>query len=54
MEHGLVDELRLLIFPVVLGSGARVFPEGPDKTKLELVDTRTFPSGVTANTYRPA
>jgi dihydrofolate reductase len=53
IEHDLVDELRLLIFPVVLGSGARLFPERPDKTKLELVDTRTFPSGVTANTYRP-
>jgi dihydrofolate reductase len=53
MEHDLVDELRLLIFPVVLGSGARLFPESPDKTKLELVDTRTFPTGVTANTYRP-
>jgi dihydrofolate reductase len=52
MEHDLVDELRLLIFPVVLGSGARLFPETPDKTTLELVDGRTFPSGVTANTYR--
>ena len=39
MEHGLVDELRLMIFPLVLGSGGRLFPETPDKTKLELVDT---------------
>jgi dihydrofolate reductase len=53
-EHGLVDELRVLIFPVILGSGARLYPEGPDKLTLELVDTRTFPSGVTANTYRIA
>ena len=37
MELGLVDEFRLMTFPVVLGSGARVFPETPDKTQLELV-----------------
>jgi dihydrofolate reductase len=54
MEHDLVDEYRLLIFPVVLGSGGRLFPETPDKRPLELVDTRTFSSGVTAQTYRPA
>lgn len=52
MEHGLVDEFRLMIFPVVLGSGARVFPETPDKTELELVDTRAFDSGVVVHSYR--
>ncbi len=52
MEHGLVDEFRLMIFPVVLGSGARVFPETPDKTELELVDTQAFASGVVVHTYR--
>ena len=52
MEHGLVDEFRLMIFPVVLGSGARVFPETPDKTELELVDTQVFASGVVVHTYR--
>ncbi len=51
MEHGLVDELRLMIFPVVLGSGGRLFPETPDKTKLELVDTQAFDSGVVVHTY---
>ena len=51
MEQGLVDELRMMIFPVVLGSGARLFPETPDKTKLELVDTRAFDSGVVVQTY---
>ena len=54
MEHGLVDEFRLMIFPVVLGSGARLFPESPDKKPLELVDSTTFSSGVTAQTYRSA
>jgi dihydrofolate reductase len=54
MEHDLVDEYRLMVFPVVLGSGNRLFPESPDKTPLELVDTKTFATGVQVNTYRPA
>jgi len=52
MEHALVDEFRLMIFPVVLGSGARLFPETPDKTALKLVDTQAFDSGVVVQTYR--
>ena len=48
-----MDEYRLLIFPVVLGSGRRLFPDTDRKTSLELVDSRTFGSGVTAQTYRP-
>jgi dihydrofolate reductase len=52
MGHGLVDEFRLMIFPVILGSGARVFPETPHKTGLELVDTRTFDTGVVVHSYR--
>ena len=53
MERGFVDEYRLMIFPVVLGSGARLFPETPDKTPLELVDTQAFESGVVVHSYRP-
>jgi dihydrofolate reductase len=53
MRHGLVDEYRLMVFPVVLGSGRRLFPEAPDKTVLKLVDTRTFDSGVVVHTYQP-
>jgi dihydrofolate reductase len=53
MEHGLVDEYRMMIFPVVLGSGARLFPETPEKTPLELVDSSAFDSGVVVHTYRP-
>lgn len=54
MERDLVDEYRLMIFPVVLGSGRRLFPETPDKTVLTLADTRAFDSGVVVNTYHPA
>ena len=52
MEHELVDEYRLMVFPVVLGSGARLFPETPDKTPLKLAGTQTFDSGVAVHSYR--
>jgi dihydrofolate reductase len=51
--NDLVDEYRLLVFPVVLGSGRRLFPDGLS-TKLQLVEARPFKSGVVALTYRPA
>ena len=54
MEHHMVDEWRLMIFPVVLGSGHRLFADSKHKTALRLVDTQTFPSGVAVLTYRPA
>jgi len=54
MPHGLIDEYRLMIFPIVLGSGMRLFPETPDKTVLKLADTRSFDSGVVVHTYRAA
>jgi dihydrofolate reductase len=54
MEHNLVDEYRLMIFPVVLGSGRRLFPETPNKTVLRLADSKTFGSGVVVHTYHPA
>ena len=54
MEHGLVDEYRLMVFPVVLGSGRRLFPDTPDKTVLKLADTQAFDSGVQVHTYHPA
>ncbi len=53
LRHDLVDEYRLLVFPVVLGCGRRLFPEG-FATTLELVEARPFSSGVVALTYRPA
>jgi dihydrofolate reductase len=54
MEHDLVDEYRIMIFPVVLGSGRRLFPQTPRMTVLRLSDTQTFPSGVVVHTYHPA
>jgi len=54
MEHDLIDEYRIMLFPIVLGSGRRLFPDTPDKTVLKLVDTKTFDSGVVVHTYHPA
>jgi dihydrofolate reductase len=51
MEHDLVDELRLKIFPVVLGAGERLFGETSDKKPMRLVDTQTLGDGVVILTY---
>jgi dihydrofolate reductase len=51
---GLVDEHRLWVFPVVLGKGKRVFENGVPARALSMVSTRSTPSGVLVNTYRPA
>jgi dihydrofolate reductase len=53
IEHDLVDELRLKIFPVVLGAGERLFGETSDKKPLRLVDTQTLGDGVAILTYEP-
>jgi dihydrofolate reductase len=53
MRRGLVDEYRLLIHPLVLGSGRRLFPEGGVSAALRLVDTVTTTTGVVIATYRP-
>jgi dihydrofolate reductase len=54
LEHDLVDELRLMVFPVTIGSGMRVFPESTRKTTWRLVGSRPFPATVRVDTYRPA
>ena len=51
MEHDLVDELRLIVFPVVLGAGERLFGETSDKKPMRLVDTRTIGDGLAFLTY---
>jgi dihydrofolate reductase len=54
LEHDLVDELRLMVFPVVLGSGKRLFGETSDKKPLRLTDTKVVGDGVAILTYQPA
>ena len=51
LEDDLVDELRLMVFPVVLGSGMRLFGETAERKRLQLVDTRTVGDGVLILTY---
>lgn len=52
LEHGLVDELRLVVFPVVLGAGERLFGETGAPIPLRLVGTRTIGDGLVHLTYR--
>ena len=54
LEGGLVDELRLMVFPVVLGAGKRLFGETSDKRPLKLTDSRTVGDGVTIQIYEAA
>jgi dihydrofolate reductase len=53
LERGLVDELRLMVFPVVLGRGKRLFGETSDKKPLRLADSRTVGDGVSILVYEP-
>jgi dihydrofolate reductase len=53
-QHGLVDEYRLMVFPILLGGGKRLFPDGmPEAANLTLADTKTTGSGVLMLTYHP-
>ena len=54
VEEGLVDELRLMVFPVVLGDGKRLFGETSDKRPLGLSDSKVVGDGVAILTYVPA
>ena len=54
MEHDLVDEYRLMVFPVVIGSGKRLFEDGSTRTALRLTEARPVgPDGVVVLTYEP-
>jgi len=52
MKQNLIDEYRLMVFPVVVGSGKRLFSEASAKQALKLVETKTFSSGVVVLTYQ--
>jgi dihydrofolate reductase len=54
LANGLVDELTLLLCPVVVGQGKRLFPENGPDAALELVSSQAFPRGIVAQRYRPA
>jgi len=51
LQHGLVDECRFMVHPIVLGSGKRLFDQ---RTVFKLLDSRRFSSGVVVLTYEPA
>jgi len=54
LQDDLLDELRLMLHPIVVGSGKRLFEGGGDQKALELVDSKTFSTGVVYLTYQPA
>jgi dihydrofolate reductase len=54
LADGLLDELRLMLHPIVVGSGKRLFEDGGDQKALQLVDSKTFSTGVLYLTYQPA
>jgi dihydrofolate reductase len=52
LEHGLVDEVLLVVYPVLLGTGKRFFAEGTEARSFEHVSTKAMPSGIVASAYR--
>jgi dihydrofolate reductase len=54
MRHNLVDQYRLWVFPLVIGSGKRLFSDGTIPSALKLVDSKVFATGVVIGTYEPA
>jgi dihydrofolate reductase len=54
LEHDLVDELRMMVFPVVLGRGKRLFGETSDKKRLRLTDSKVVGDGIAILVYEPA
>jgi hypothetical protein len=54
LEHGLADEVMLVVYPVLLGTGKRFFAEGTPPRSFELVSTKAMPSGIILSTYKVA
>lgn len=53
MQYDLIDEYRLMVFPIVVGSGKRLFQDVNEKKSLKLIETKTFSSGVVVLSYQP-
>jgi dihydrofolate reductase len=53
LDNQLVDEMNLLVCPVILGQGTRLFPDAGPDAALDLVESRSTPKGVTIQVYRP-
>ena len=53
MQHSLVDEYRLMVHPIVLGGGKRLFDDKTNLSVLQLIEAKTFPSGIVLLSYRP-
>ncbi|HZB34063.1 MAG TPA: dihydrofolate reductase family protein [Streptosporangiaceae bacterium] len=54
LDNQLVDEITLLVCPVIVGQGTRLFPDNGPDLALELVESRPYPKGITLQVYRPA
>ncbi len=54
LDHGLADEVLLVVYPVLLGTGKRFFAEGTPARSFELAGTKAMPSGVIHSTYKAA
>ena len=54
LEHGLADEVLLIVYPVLLGTGKRFFAEGTPPRSFELVSTQAMPSGILLSAYKVA
>ena len=52
LEYGLADEIVLFVYPVLLGTGKRIFAEGTPARAFELTSTRALPSGIVINSYK--
>jgi dihydrofolate reductase len=54
LEHGIADEVSLLVYPVLLGTGKRLFADGTPPRAFELANSKAFPTGIVMNTYKVA
>lgn len=54
LEHDLVDEMTLIVVPVIVGQGVRLFPDSRPDLALDLIESRADAKGVTIQVYRPA